>query len=162
MDVRTLLTFFHLSAIVTWVGLWTSAAFTFGPLLRRHLAVPALPAFFADYRRRLIAVSWSAIGVFAITGTILMVTDDAYPGLGRFFTSEWSTLIFTKHLVVLAMLGLTVYLLYSVLPRLNAAYSTGDSAAANRLSGQQRAITITLAGLGLLVLLLISTALGAG
>ena len=156
MDFTILLLWVHLAAIVTWVGLWFNTVLAFGPL-RKYLAESARPDFIEDYRRRYTIITWAAMAVFIVTGSILMLTDENYPGLGQFFESDWATLIFAKHIVIILMITLSLTLLYGILPRLRAALVAGDKPAAERLLKRERFAVVSLALLGLVVLFIIIT-----
>jgi len=155
MDISVLLTWVHLAGIVTWVGLWFTTVFAVIPL-RIHLGGSVLTDFIADYRRRYAIITWSAMAVFIVTGTILMLNDENYPGLGQFFDSEWATLIFIKHIVVILMVVISLNLLYGVLPRMLAALAAGDQPLIDRWIKRERSGVIALAILGLAVLFIIA------
>ena len=156
MDLTVFLLWIHLAAIVTWVGLWFNTLLAFMPL-RKHLAESAGPDFVGDYQKHYAIITWSSMAVFIITGTILMLGDENYPGLGKFFESGWATLIFTKHIVVILMIALSMLLLYGILPKLRAALIANDRASADRLWKRERLAVVSLAFLGLAVLFIIMT-----
>jgi len=156
MDFTILLIWVHLAGIVTWVGLWFITVLALIPL-RKHLTGSALANFIEDYRGRYTAITWSAMAIFIVTGTILMLNDENYPGLGQFFDSEWATLIFIKHIVVVLMIGISLILLNGILPRLTAAVAASDQPSVDRLLKREKFAVITLAALGLAVLFIIAT-----
>jgi putative copper export protein len=47
--------------------------------------------------------------IFLVTGTYLMLINQHYQGLGRFFANPWSALMVIKHGLVLAFLALAVF-----------------------------------------------------
>ena len=156
MDLNVLLIWVHLAGIVTWVGLWFTTILAVIPL-RKHLTGNALAGFIAGYRGRYAAITWSAMAVFIVTGTVLMLNDENYPGLGQFFDSDWATLIFIKHIVVILMIAISLSLLYGILPRLLAATVASDQPSVERLLTRERLAVIGLAVLGLAVLFIIAT-----
>jgi len=155
MDNVVFITWLHLAGIVTWVGLWLNTLFAFRPL-RKRLNNSMQADFIRDYQHRYSAITWSATGVFIATGTILMLSDENYPGLAQFFDSEWATLIFLKHIVVIGMIILSLSLLYGILPRLRRAMESGDQAAIDRQMRSEGAAVGWLAVLGLAVLFIIA------
>ncbi len=155
MDFTVVLIWVHLAGVVTWVGLWFTAVLAVVPL-RKHLTGTALVDFIGDYRRRYAVITWSAMAVFIVTGTILMLNDENYPGLGQFFDSDWATLIFIKHIVVILMVAISLNLVYGVLPRMLAAIVAGDQPSIDRWLKRERFGVIALAVLGLAVLFIIA------
>jgi hypothetical protein len=156
MDYTIPLLWIHLSAIVTWVGLWFNTVFAFN-IFRQHIGEAAKTEFIKAYRKRYLTITWAAIAVFIVTGTVLMETNENYPGLAHFFASDWSTLITIKHLIVIVMLVTSFTLLYGILPRLRAAIMVRDSVLAQRLMRREKFAVVSLAVLGAAVLLIIVT-----
>jgi uncharacterized membrane protein len=156
MDFTVPVLWVHLSAIVTWVGLWFNTVFVFGSL-RQYAAEATRGNFIEAYRKRYLTITWAAIAVFIVTGIILMETNENYPGLAHFFSNTWSTLVTIKHVIVILMLIISFTLLYSVLPKLRAAIGAKDEATVTRLMRREKFAVVTLAVLGWAVLLIIIT-----
>jgi len=57
--------------------------------------------------------------VLLLTGFHLMLVNESYEGLGRFFANPWSILIVVKHVLVLTLLGLAAYVERAYLPRIS-------------------------------------------
>ena len=154
MDFAIPVLWIHLAAIVTWVGLWFNTLFVFNSV-RQYIDEAAKVKFIETYRKRYLMITWAAIAVFIITGTILMETNENYPGLGHFFASSWATLVFIKHVVVILMLIISLTLLYGTLPKLKDAIAAKDKGLEARLMSRERLAQISLAVLGLAVILII-------
>jgi hypothetical protein len=123
--------------------------------------------FIAEYRRREQPVAISCIVIFFITGYFLMLLNEQYKGIGAIFANNWSIILFVKHLLVLAIVGLGVYQGTRVMPNLAKASKqlaaqdeTQQKATAlvSRLDKTRQTVTQALCGLAILVLLL--TAVG--
>ncbi len=155
MDITVLLVWVHLAGIVTWVGLWFTTFLAVIPL-RKRLNGSVLADFIANSRGRYAIITWTAMAVFIVTGTILMLNDENYPGLGQFFDSDWATLIFIKHIVVILMVIISLNLLYGVLPRMLAALTAADQPLIDRWLKHERFGVIALTILGLAVLFIIA------
>jgi putative copper export protein len=96
-----------------------------------------------------------SIGVFLVTGTYLLLTDDRFLGLGHFFGGTWSTLIVVKHVLVVALVGIGVYIDLLVVPDVaNPVDEASRSAGVRRLARSASAM----AALGATVLLLTAAA----
>lgn len=163
--VLVVCTWLHLTALIVWVGHMFSALLLFSPLANKYVKKSDYGDFTAEYRRRDQPVSLSCIGVFIITGIFLTLLNEQYQGFGDVFANSWSVVLFVKHLLVLAMIGLGVYQGTRVMPRLAEAGrklakkddpETASSVA--RLTGVRETVTRALCGLAVAVLLL--TAIG--
>ena len=53
--------------------------------------------------RRALPLLIGSIVLFVVTGSILLATDERYAGLGNLFASGWTTLMFVKHVVIVAL-----------------------------------------------------------
>ena len=96
-----------------------------------------------------------------------MLFNEQYKGIGDVFVNNWSIILFVKHLLILAMVGLGVYQGTRVMPnlakagkQLAAQDETKQEATAlvSRLDKTRQTVTQALCGLAILVLLL--TAVG--
>ncbi|PPD58155.1 CopD family protein [Dehalogenimonas etheniformans] len=156
MDYTVPLLWIHLSAIVTWIGLWFNTLLAFNSL-RRFVPDSARASFISTLRKRYLTITWAAIAVFIVTGTILMETNENYPGFGHFFDNSWATLVVLKHIIVIIMLAVSFTLLYGILPRMATAIIGGDKLGEERLLRREKLAVAALATLGLAVLLIIVT-----
>ncbi len=80
-----------------------------------------LPALEGSFDRRaqastLVAIEQRALPLvalslvlFTLTGSYLLVVDPRYTGLGDFFSSTWTTLMLVKHVLVVVLVVLGVY-----------------------------------------------------
>ncbi|MBA3530850.1 MAG: hypothetical protein H0T73_02860 [Ardenticatenales bacterium] len=105
----------HLLATVIWIG-WSA-------LLPLVVAPRALEAHGSDaagpagMMRRLTALAYGALAALGATGMLQMGAHPQYEGMFA-FTNLWSSLLFVKHLLILASVALIVYLGQSVIPQL--------------------------------------------
>jgi len=110
-------TWFHLIAIVAWVGLLIYSAILFFPSIST-VAKSARAQYLIDYRRKAIIITLVAVVVFAITGYALISMNENDQGIGNVFANRWTAQIFAKHLVVLVMIILEIWVLFISLPKL--------------------------------------------
>jgi uncharacterized membrane protein len=128
-------TWLHLIVLVIWIGHMFNSLLLFSPLASTYVHKDVYGDFIAEYRRRDQPVALSCIAIFIITGIILMLLDTEYEGIGNIFVNTWSIMLFIKHLLVLAMIGLGVYQGKKVMP--------GLAVAAKKLSAQNDADTVS-------------------
>ena len=110
-------TWFHLIAIVAWVGLLFYSAILFFPSIST-VAKSAEAQYLIDYRRKAIIITLAAVVVFAITGYALISMNENDQGIGKVFANRWTAQIFAKHLVVVVMIILEIWVLFISLPKL--------------------------------------------
>ena len=85
----------------------------------------------------------------------MLFTDDRFLGVGHFFGNTWSTLIVVKHVVVIVLIGIGVYIDLLVVPDIATPVDeVAQTAAVRRLVRSASAI----ATLGVVVLLLTAAA----
>ena len=156
MDVvQPVAVWLHSLATVVLLGYYALLALILLPVLRRTFNGPALGRLIPAVERRALPFILGSIGVFLVTGMYLLVTDDRFLGLGHFFGSAWSTLIVIKHVVVIALVGIGVYIDLLVVPDIaTPGDEVAQTAAIRRLGRSASAI----ATLGAVVLLLTAVA----
>jgi uncharacterized membrane protein len=160
-------TWFHMIVLVIWLGHMFNALLLFAPLTKKYVKENVYGDFIAEYRRRDQPVAIGCIVIFLITGYFLMTLNEQYKGIGDIFANSWSIILFVKHLLFLAMIGLGVYQGKRVMPNLAQAgkqLAAPDetkqevTALVSRLDKTRQTVTQALCGLAILVLLL--TAVG--
>lgn len=78
------------------------------PALERSLNEPARTTTLLEIERRALPLVLLSVVLFAITGTYLLMINPHYPGPGRLFANSWTTFMFVKHVVVIALIVLGV------------------------------------------------------
>lgn len=107
----------HLLATVLWIGWSVLLAISVAPRAREaHLGEGVA----APWLTRAAPIGYGALAALGATGMIQMGAHPSYQGLFA-VDSPWSALLLGKHLLVLASVGLILYLSQSVSPRLRLA-----------------------------------------
>jgi uncharacterized membrane protein len=141
----------HSLATVVLLGYYAILALIVVPVLRSVVNGPAIGRVIPAIERRALPLIAGSIGVFLVTGLYLMLTDERFLGFGRFFDSGWSTLIVTKHVVLVGLVGVGVYLDLLVMPAIAGPVDEpARTAAVGRLARGATAMVL----LGAIVLLL--------
>lgn len=149
----------HSLATVVLLGYYAILALIVIPVLRSVVNGPAIGRVIPDIERRALPLIVAAIVVFLGTGLYLMLSDARFSGFGHFFGSTWSTLIVIKHVVVVALVGVGVYLDLLVMPAIAGPVDeAARTAAVTRLARSATAMVI----LGAIVLLLTAAAQALG
>jgi uncharacterized membrane protein len=141
-------TWLHALATIVLIGHYLLLSRIYLPVLAKNNG-PALSEI--SHRSR----SWLyiALGVFAVTGTHLMLIDSGYLGFMN-FGNFWGVMMLTKHILVFAMLVLGFW--YNAILRVGPMMSSNNSAdlGITRFRSYSNWMTI----LGILVLLLTALA----
>ena len=104
----------HMFATILWIG-GLAAVVLLLPAARRSMEADAFAGLLEKIQRRLDPVGWLSLSVLVVTGMFQMSASPNYEG---FFTigNRWAAAILAKHLVFLAMIGVSAYLTWGLLP----------------------------------------------
>lgn len=154
----------HMLATVVWIGSLTALALFVLPAARRSLDALEFNSLLNEIRRRLDPWSWFSLAVLLATGMLQMSSNPNYGGFLA-IDNRWAIAILIKHVLFLGMAGLSAYITWGLLPRLQRlalrqAYTNAE-ASAQEMQGLQRQearlVNINLV-LGVLILALTAVA----
>ena len=151
----------HMLATVAWIGGLVTLSVLVLPAARQSLDDKAYASLLGRLRRRLDPLSWGCLIVLAATGMFQMSASPNYQGFLA-IDNPWAVAILVKHLVFLAMIGVSAFLTWGVIPRLQRAAllaSRGQEAPeAGRWQQQEKMLLRLNLVLGVLVLALTALA----
>ena len=104
----------HMVATVALLGFYSQLGIVYLPFLIKHFKGVELGTALDEISDRFLAWIIAALIVFAVTGTYMMVSEDSYTGLGHLFANTWTILIVSKHVLVLFMAVLGVWITFAV------------------------------------------------
>ncbi len=151
----------HILATVVWIGGLTALSIFVLPAARRTMPEKEYSAFLTAMASRLQQVGWLCLLVLIFTGMFQMVSHPNYQGFLVIDTS-WAMAILLKHLTVAAMLILSVYVTWGLLPSLQriafkkALGRSTDPIESQKLEGRQ--VSLLQLNLFLAVIILLLTA----
>lgn len=102
-------TWLHALATIIMVGYFVFSSLIYLPVFERQMQVNALRLLLEQISVRLRPFFGGSLLIFIVTGTHLMLINENYLGLGKFFSNSWSVLMVIKHVLVLAFLALAVF-----------------------------------------------------
>jgi uncharacterized membrane protein len=79
------------------------------PVFERQVKGDILRELLEEVSSRLRPYFGSSLLIFLVTGTYLMMINEDYLGLGRFFGNVWSALIVIKHFILLVFFAIAIY-----------------------------------------------------
>ncbi len=99
----------HGLATVVLIGYFLVLSLVYLPYLRTQLSDLEIGTVLDGVTQRVRPWLWASLLVFVVTGAFLMFGNANYLGVGR-FGNTWSVLMLVKHALVLAIVGLWVWL----------------------------------------------------
>jgi uncharacterized membrane protein len=151
----------HMLATVVWIGGLAAMVLLVLPAARRSLDASAYAELLASTQRRLDPLAWISLLVLAGTGLFQMSASPNYQGFLT-INNRWALAILVKHLVFFAMIGVSAFITWGLLPRLQRvalrqAYGL-DAPEAEKLQRQETALLRLNLALGALILALTAVA----
>ena len=151
MDIGLVLaTWLHTLAFVIAWGYYGILGRMVLPGLERSLDRPAQADALVAIERRALPLVGLSLVLFTLTGSYLLVVDPKYAGLGDFFASTWTILMLVKHVLVIILVVVAVYIDRLIRRVGDATDDAGRDAASRRLRLSAEGAT----GLGALIVLL--------
>jgi uncharacterized membrane protein len=113
----TLAYWLHMLATVIWIGGLAGLSLFVLPAARKSIELHTYTIFLSEVQRRLDPLAWFCLVVLAGTGLFQMSANPNYRGFLA-LENTWAIAILIKHLLFLAMAGISAYLTWVVLPDL--------------------------------------------
>ena len=113
----SLIYWLHMLATVVWIGGLSTLAILVLPAASQALDARSYAGLLGKIRRRLDSMSWLSLLVLVGTGLFQMSANPNYQGFLS-VSNRWALAILLKHILFLAMTGLSAYLTWGVLPDL--------------------------------------------
>ncbi len=110
----------HMLATVLWIGGLAALSLWMLPAARKTLPPPAYADLLEGLQRRLDAVGWFSVIVLLASGMLQMSSNPNYGGFLS-IASLWAGAILVKHLLFGAMMLLSAYITWGILPALRRA-----------------------------------------
>jgi uncharacterized membrane protein len=155
MDVpQVLAVWLHTLAFVIAWGYYGILGRMVLPALEQSLERLAQAAALVAIERRALPLVVLSLVLFAASGTYLLVIDPQYAGLGDFFASTLATLMLVKHVLVVGLVALGVYVDRLIRRVGDATNENARESALRRLALSAEGAT----GLGALIVLLTAAA----
>ena len=156
--------FLHLLATVAWIGGLVTLALVVQPVLNRTVTAAQERARVLEaILKRFQPIANLSLAVLILTGMVQTFTSRFYKGFLS-LDNTWSQAIFFKHIVVLGMIIVAVYITFSVQPSLkrNALLIANDLADEQQIARvQQQQTRLTWINLVLSILVLLFTAIAS-
>jgi len=150
--VASVIDWLHLLATVAWIGGVFINNLALSPSARESLEPPAMGRFMASYMRRFRVITYVCMGVLVVTGVIMMLFSPKYTG-GFDSSSTWAIFLLLKHILVVVLIIIGIYILEVLNPKMGRAGAQGPSPEVAKLQALLRKLGMASFGVGLLILL---------
>ena len=107
--LMALSTWLHALATIVMIGYFVFTSLIYLPVFERQMQANTLRDLLEKVSARLRPLFGGSLLIFLVTGTHLMLINENYLGLGKFFSNSWSVLMVIKHVLVVAFLALAVF-----------------------------------------------------
>ena len=106
----------HMLATVAWLGGLSATALLVIPAARKTLN-ESDAALLGRVQQRLQRVGWLSLAILFGTGLFQMSASPSYEGFLA-ISNSWSVAIFAKHIVIVVMIGASIYITWVLNPKL--------------------------------------------
>lgn len=161
--VLALVYWLHMLATVAWLGGLCATALILIPAARKTLPGDLYASLLNRIQKQLQLIGWLSLAVLTGTGMFQMSASPSYGGLLA-LENSWAVAIFAKHIVIVAMVAVSVYVTWGVLPALQrlallqSAGKTIDAGQQETLRRREERLLWINLGLSVIVLLLTAVA----
>jgi uncharacterized membrane protein len=152
----------HLFAMVIWFGGFFTNILVLVPSLKESLEPAAMGPFMGTFSKRFRRLVYLSIVVLLVTGVVMLLLNKEYLGLLD-LGNEWSILMLIKHIFVLTMIGIAVYMFEVVFPKIGRLAAKGPSPELARVQKLQIRLGIVgfVVALAILAFTAVTTAISA-
>lgn len=150
--ILTIMNWIHLFATVAWIGGITYIFLVLLPATKMALEPPVIGKLMGVITKRMKCVNYISIVVLIVTGVVIQVLHPSYVGFK--LGDRWTLVLTIKHLIMLFMIIIGVYVSEGVGPKIAKLAAKGPSPEVGRLQKKQMSLGFTNFILGIIVLLL--------
>ena len=150
--VGTIIDWLHLIATVAWIGGIFTINLVLSPSARESLEPPVVGRFMAAYMKRFRVVAFVSMGLLVVTGVIMMLFSPKLAG-GFDLSSPWALFLVLKHILVVALIVIGIYIMQGLFPKIGRAAAQGPSPEMAKLQKRLTNLGMATFVIGLLILL---------
>ena len=150
--VAAIIDWLHLIAMVAWIGGVFINNLALSPSARESLEPPVMGRFMGSYMKRFRVLAYVCMGILVVTGVIMTFFSPQYAG-GFDLSGPWALFLLLKHILVVVLIIIGVYILEVLNPKMGRAGAKGPSPEIAKLQALLLKLGMTSFGIGLLVLL---------
>lgn len=153
LTILSVVNWFHLVATVVWIGGIILSVTAISSAAKQSLEPPAMGRFMSSFMKRFRTMIYVSIALLVVTGVFMMFYNKSYAG-GMDMGNLWVLLVVVKHVFVIVLIILGVYMLEGIYPKIERLGAKGPSPKMAKLQKLQMRIGVTNMVLGLIILAL--------
>jgi uncharacterized membrane protein len=151
LTILSAMNWLHLLATVAWIGGIVINVFILSPAAKESLEPPMMMRLWGGIMKRFKKMVYVCMAVFIGTGIVMMFMNSAY-GDSFDFGDTWTLFLVIKHVLVLVLIIMGIYMFQGVFPKLKKLAAKGPSPALAKAEKQQRVVATVNLILGILIL----------
>ena len=136
------LNWLHLGATVVWIGGIFLNNLAVSPSARQSLEPPVMGKFMSSYIKRFRVLVYISVGILVVTGVIMTIMNPQYAGLAV-LGNLWLQLVLVKHIFVVILIILGIYILEVLTPKIGRLGAKGPSPELGKLQKKLASLGIT-------------------
>ena len=133
--ILTLLQWVHLFATVAWFGAISTMFFILVPSARDALEPPVMGKFMGVVTKKMKVVVYICAAVLIVTGVVIQIMNP--PEAGFSLGDRWGMVLLIKHILVVVMLCIGVYVSEGINPKIAKLVAAGPSPELGKLQKKQ-------------------------
>jgi uncharacterized membrane protein len=151
LAILSAMNWLHLLATVVWIGGIVINVMVISPAAKESLEPPMMMRLWGSLMKRFRKMVYVSMGIFIATGIVMMMMNSAYASTFD-FGDTWTLVLVLKHIFVLILIGMAIYMLEFVFPRMKKLAAKGPSPELAKADKLQRMVGATNLLLGLIIL----------
>ena len=138
----SILNWFHLLATVVWMGGIFINNLAVSPSARESLEPMVMGKFMGSYIKKFRVLAYISMGILIVTGVIMTIMNP-HSGSAATISNLWSQFTLVKHIFVVILIILGIYLVEVLIPKIGRLSAKGPSPEVGKLQKQMVIIGIT-------------------
>jgi uncharacterized membrane protein len=151
LAILSAMNWLHLLATVAWIGGVFINVLVLSPAAKESLEPPMMMRLWGGLMKRFQKMVYVSMAIFIGTGIVMMFMNSAY-GDTFDFGDTWTLFLVIKHVLVLFLIIVGIYMFQSVFPKLKKLAAKGPSPELGKAEKRQRVVATISLILGILIL----------
>jgi uncharacterized membrane protein len=153
LAILSAMNWLHLLATVVWIGGVVVNVMILSPAAKESLEPPMMMRLWGAIMKRFRVLVYISMGIFIATGIVMMFMNSGY-GDSFDFGDTWTLVLVLKHIFVLILIIVGIYMLEGVFPKLARLAAKGPSPELGKAEKRQRVVGATSLILAIIILAL--------
>jgi uncharacterized membrane protein len=139
LAILSAMNWLHLLATVAWIGGIFTNVLVISSAARESLEPPMMMRLWGGIIKRFRVIVYASMAIFIGTGIVMMIMNSGYSSSFD-FGDTWTLFLVLKHIFVLILIIVGIYMLQSVFPRLARLAAKGPSPELAKADKRQKVV----------------------